>query len=645
MKKTPSNQTQPHRSTRLVAASAMAALAWTGTSELLATDATWTSNSSGTWSTATRWSSNPTVPGGAGSTIGLTFDITLGRTITIDTTSRTVGTLNIGDANTSSFYTLAASGGASLIMDNNAAGAQINHTSTGAADIISAPVSLQDHLAVSNTSANLFTISGAVSTLSGTTNLALNANGAGGITLSGVVNHAGSITNSGTGSGAVNITQPLGANVTGIVQNSATSSMTMAAPTATSFTGSVQIQKGTLIARSTSGTAPLGTATIDLGDTTEGNNNNATLALNPSNIAGGTLANNINVKAGSSGTLVLTSLQEHNTAANFSGAIALNNNLTVEALATRTLTISGTITAADSTPLTLTRTSAGGSGNGNTNFTGNIVLGTGGLTLAASNPSAASSIVSGNITSATTGNLTITANAAGATSGFTLSGSVNHSGTFTNSGLGEGTTTVSGIIGSNVTGLVQNSAASQLILTAANTYTGDTLVNAGTLALSSTGSINSGSALTVASGATFDASAKTSYVFNTATTIGVGAASAGLIETSAATFSGSALTFDFGSTSSLLTSYTVIAHTSQIGDFSSVTATGSSIGGSFLPAGSNLWTLTAGNYDLTFNESLGTLSAVVSSIPESSTYALLSGACVLILAGSRRSARPLVSRA
>src|SRR5262245_32610862 len=68
----------------------------------------WTNNAASIWSAATNWSSNPTVPGTtAGDTVGLTFDITAARTVTIDTTSRTVGVLNIGDPTSGYFaYTL-----------------------------------------------------------------------------------------------------------------------------------------------------------------------------------------------------------------------------------------------------------------------------------------------------------------------------------------------------------------------------------------------------------------------------------------------------------------------------------------------------------------------------------------------------------
>lgn len=181
-----------------------------------------------------------------------------------------------------------------------------------------------------------------------------------------------------------------------------------------------------------------------------------------------------------------------------------------------------------------------------------------------------------------------------------------------------------------------------LTLTAANTYTGATIINAGTLALGSAGSINTGSAITVAAGATFDTSAKSSYAFNTvnATTVGVSATAAGLINSAAVTFSSASLGFDFGSTSTLLSSYTILTKTGFTGDFANVTATGTSISGTFTFTNNATkdWTLTSGGYTLTFSESLGTLTAV-SSVPEPSTYAVLFGSIALTGAAIRRRAK------
>ncbi|HSI10373.1 MAG: beta strand repeat-containing protein [Rariglobus sp.] len=198
-------------------------------------------------------------------------------------------------------------------------------------------------------------------------------------------------------------------------------------------------------------------------------------------------------------------------------------------------------------------------------------------------------------------------------------------------------------------GIIQDGATAKVALTKAggqtltlngtNTYTGATRVTGGTLALGAAGSISANSALTVDAGATFDAQALVSYAFSTAatTTLGVGATSAGQIKAAEAVFSSANLAFDFGSASTLLSSYTVLVSTTETGHFAGVTATGTSISGAFVDAGSGNWTLTAGGYSITFSESAGTLTSVVSAVPEPSMYALLAGAAGLVLAlGARR---------
>ncbi|MEY3898616.1 MAG: hypothetical protein RLZZ214_4138, partial [Verrucomicrobiota bacterium] len=89
--------------------------------------------------------------------------------------------------------------------------------------------------------------------------------------------------------------------------------------------------------------------------------------------------------------------------------------------------------------------------------------------------------VSGAVSGA--GNLIIQNNAAGTTGTFTLStGGINHAGSITNSGSGGATTTISGVVGSAVTGITQNSATSALTLSGANTaYAGTTTLTTGIL--------------------------------------------------------------------------------------------------------------------------------------------------------------------
>ena len=111
-----------------------------------AADGTWNTDASGNWSAPGVW--NPDTPGTigtvAGDVVGLTFNITGSRIVTIDTTSRTVGDLNIGDPSgtTRSPYTLAASGGAGLSLDG---GTQATIDFTGIGNTLSVPLTLVDN--------------------------------------------------------------------------------------------------------------------------------------------------------------------------------------------------------------------------------------------------------------------------------------------------------------------------------------------------------------------------------------------------------------------------------------------------------------------------------------------------------------------
>jgi autotransporter-associated beta strand protein len=60
-------------------------------------------------------------------------------------------------------------------------------------------------------------------------------------------------------------------------------------------------------------------------------------------------------------------------------------------------------------------------------------------------------------------------------------GGINNAGTITHIGTGAGDLTISSMIGSNVTGVIQNSATSRMVLEGFNSHSGDTTVSAGTL--------------------------------------------------------------------------------------------------------------------------------------------------------------------
>ncbi|MEI8320104.1 MAG: autotransporter-associated beta strand repeat-containing protein, partial [Planctomycetia bacterium] len=129
----------------------------------------WNVDASGNWSLSTNW--NPAaVPGNAaGDVVGLTNNITAARTVTIDTTSRTLGALNIGDSDNTHAFTLDASGGAGLTFDNGGSGAALTKSGASTTDTVSTPVTLADNLTV--TVAGSLVMSGVISETGGNRSL------------------------------------------------------------------------------------------------------------------------------------------------------------------------------------------------------------------------------------------------------------------------------------------------------------------------------------------------------------------------------------------------------------------------------------------------------------------------------------------
>jgi autotransporter-associated beta strand protein len=83
-------------------------------------------------------------------------------------------------------------------------------------------------------------------------------------------------------------------------------------------------------------------------------------------------------------------------------------------------------------------------------------------------------------------------------------GGFNNAGTITHIGDSEGDLTISSVIGPLVTGVIQNSPTSRLVLSGSNTYAGNTTVSAGSLAIESAASLpglNTAGRYVVASGA------------------------------------------------------------------------------------------------------------------------------------------------
>ena len=132
---------------------------------LHAASGTWNVDAAGNWGTAGNWTP-AAIPGtAAGDIISLTNNITAARTVTIDATSRTAGDLNIGDSTTAFFgFTLASSAGTVVLnLDGTgAADATVDFTG-GAANTISAPLTLVDNAIFRSNIAFVQTLSGIIS--------------------------------------------------------------------------------------------------------------------------------------------------------------------------------------------------------------------------------------------------------------------------------------------------------------------------------------------------------------------------------------------------------------------------------------------------------------------------------------------------
>ncbi len=122
---------------------------------------TWTSTTSGTkqWNTTGNWAS-ATVPNAAGVNVRVNNDISGDQIIQL-ASAYTVGSLDLGDANSTHALAIDSSGG-SLAFNNSGITANLNKTS-GGNDIISAPVSLVDALLLTQSASGTLAFSGGIS--------------------------------------------------------------------------------------------------------------------------------------------------------------------------------------------------------------------------------------------------------------------------------------------------------------------------------------------------------------------------------------------------------------------------------------------------------------------------------------------------
>lgn len=290
-----------------------------------ATDGVWTNNASSSWSTAINWLGG-TIGDGAGATVYFTNNITAGRTITLDT-SRSVGFLQIGDANVTHSFTL-SSATTTLTLDSGTVGvaAQINQTATSKGDTISvSALTLNSNLQVGNASTNNLTISGGVGESGGSRSIT--KTGSGGLTLSGT----------------------------------------------SSYSGGVFVNEGTLnISKATSA----GSGTITIGDSATGANAGLDLsgssytATNPIVVAAGSGSRTISSSSGSSFVL--------------SGGVVLSNDVSVSSTSSGTINLSGAISGPHSVTINSGSATVLLSSSGNS-YSGGTILSGGTLKLNANN--------------------------------------------------------------------------------------------------------------------------------------------------------------------------------------------------------------------------------------------------------------------
>lgn len=113
-------------------------------------DGDWISTTSGTqlWSNPANWSSNPNVPGGVGAQVTIESSPVGHTSIDLQATNRTVGILNMGDSGGTRNFTISSSDGGTLIFER-AGGAQMN-VNQGGENNVSANVVLNSNLALAH---------------------------------------------------------------------------------------------------------------------------------------------------------------------------------------------------------------------------------------------------------------------------------------------------------------------------------------------------------------------------------------------------------------------------------------------------------------------------------------------------------------
>jgi fibronectin-binding autotransporter adhesin len=160
-------------------------------------------------------------------------------------------------------------------------------------------------------------------------------------------------------------------------------------------------------------------------------------------------------------------------------------------------------------------TIAGITATNSSSLTGNVIMTGGDRTITLSGSSSTLTLA-GTLKLLRTSSQTLTVNGAGNT--LVLGGLILTDGTARSRTIaGTSHVVINGSVangGSNAGTLIKTSTGS-LTLNGTNTYTGNTTINAGTLALGASASINTTPRITIAAGATFDVSSQSAYTLST----------------------------------------------------------------------------------------------------------------------------------
>jgi fibronectin-binding autotransporter adhesin len=481
------------------------------------TSGTLTKSGTGTWTlfgantfTGTTTVSAGTLKLGAGGSLFSGNALTTSGTgiFDINGNTQTLGLVNNGSTNANAITNSGAA--ATLTIGNGSTGAGAY---TGNMDII------WNQLGTSSAITGTFTNTG---------NLTLNANGAGTIGLS-AVNNTGTITNSGTGTGTTTISGVIGANVTGVTENSANSTLILSGTNL--YGGTTTLTLGTL-----RGVNPAATNVLNAFGTSTLNLNGGILQLRGNSAASGAQTNTATIVVANNVIVGGTTTIDVDQNTNRSGNTFQFNNLTIGA---NTLNITGANSYALSFAGTTTLTGDATFNPTTANLTlGGVVsgafsltkTGTGTLTLSAANLYSGGTLVSagtlalGSNTAVGTGTLTLSdgstlrsnnTTARTLTNSLSLSGSIilgdatnNGALTFnTGSGTLTGNTTlntasavtINEVISGNFS--LTKSGASTLTLGGANLFTGGMFLNAGTLTLGNATALGPAASATLTFGA------------------------------------------------------------------------------------------------------------------------------------------------